>query len=213
MASLLQEALVDSGYEVTLAANGVEGLSRAEGHDLLVVDVMMPKMDGFEMVKKLRQNGFRRPVLFVTAKDQFDDRVKGLDLGGDDYIVKPFPLAEFLARVRAHIRRDRFSLDVLEFADIQLDARARLVRRKNFPVDLSSTEFQILEVFMRSPGEVISKLDLLKKVWNETEYRDENIVEVYMNHLRNKLERFGCTRVLHTLRGRGYVLAEEPKDF
>lgn len=206
MSSLLYQALTESGYEVSVAENGEIGLNKAPGHDLLIVDVMMPILNGFAMVKQLRQGGTTTPVLFLTAKDTADDQVTGLDLGGDDYLVKPFPLSVLLARTRALLRRTQADRDEIRIADVVLFRRQRRVERAGRALFLSNTEFALLELFLLHPSEILSKATLLKEVWNDDGERDDNVVEVYINYLRTKLEVHGQSRLLHTVRGRGYVL-------
>ncbi|MFZ4508144.1 MAG: response regulator transcription factor [Fimbriimonas sp.] len=206
MSDLLEQALRESGFEVAVAANGEEGLALAPDCAVMIVDVMMPVMDGFEMVRQLRQGGNPVPVLFLTAKDGALDLVEGLDLGGDDYLVKPFRLVELLARLRALIRRSMAGQDVLQFGDLWLDRRSRQVRRGERWIYLSTTEFSLLEFFMLHPKTVLTKALILKEIWHEDSYRDDNIVEVYMNYLRSKLEMLNQSRLIHTLRGKGYVL-------
>ncbi len=206
MSRLLEQALQESGFDVSVAPNGSEGLKRARGHDLLIVDVMMPEMNGFEMVRQLRGSAEMIPVLFLTARGGLDDQVKGLDLGGDDYLVKPFVLEELLARLRALLRRSRANQDVLEYDDLLMDTRLRSVKRNDRWIDLSRTEFALLETFMLNPGIVLSKPRLFELVWHEDNPRDPNLIEVYMNYLRTKLEAMGRPRLIHTVRGKGYVL-------
>ncbi len=206
MAGLLEQALRESDFEVSLASNGREGLRLAASQDVLVVDVMMPFMNGFEMVRQLRSSGVRVPALFLTARDAVADRVRGLEIGGDDYLLKPFALDELIARIRALVRRARESHDVLEYADLWLDRRDRKVRRGEEWLFLSNTEFAVLEAFMLSPEIPLSKASLLRDVWHEGSGRDDNIVEVYVGYLRQKTEFMGRPRLLHTVRGTGYVL-------
>jgi len=206
MSELLEQALQESGFDVSLASNGREGLRLAAECHLIVVDVMMPVMNGFEMVRQLRTSGVRVPVLFLTARDAVADRVRGLEMGGDDYLLKPFALSELIARVRALIRRAREAADVLEYADLWLDRRDRKVRRGEEWLYLSNTEFAVLEAFMLSPEVPLSKASLLRDVWHEDAVRDDNIVEVYVSYLRQKSEFMGRPRLLHTVRGIGYVL-------
>ncbi|CAN5393760.1 response regulator transcription factor [soil metagenome] len=206
MAGLLEQALRESGFEVVVASNGRDGLSLAVDRDALIVDVMMPVMNGFEMVRQLRSSGSRVPVLFLTAKDAVADRVKGLEIGGDDYLLKPFALEELLARVRALLRRARDTQDVLEYADLWLDRRERKARRGDEWLFLSNTEFALLETFLLSPETPLPKTTLLREVWHDDAARDDNIVEVYVSYLRSKTEARGRTRLLHTVRGAGYIL-------
>jgi two-component system, OmpR family, response regulator MprA len=206
MSQLLEQALEESGYAVSVAENGREGLKKAPEHDLLIVDVMMPVLNGFDMVRELRELGNKTPVLFLTAKDAVSDRVKGLDLGGDDYLMKPFKLEELLARVRALLRRSSIGQDTLEFADLWMDRRARKVRRGDRWLYLSNTEFSLLEQLLLHRGEPVSKQTLLREVWNDDSARDENVVEVYINYLRSKMEVLGMPRLVQTVRGKGYIL-------
>lgn len=206
MCALLDQAFRESGFDVTLAANGREGLRLAPNHDVLVVDVMMPVMNGFEMVRALRTISNQTPVLFLTAKDAIADRVTGLQIGADDYLLKPFALEELLARVHALLRRARAARDVLEYADLWLDRRERQARRGDDWLFLSNTEFTLLETFLLTPERPLPKAALLRDVWHDSVARDDNIVEVYVSYLRTKLEIKGRARLLHTVRGQGYVL-------
>ena len=211
MSGLLAQALGESGFDVTRAEDGRAGLRLAPACDVAVVDVMMPFMNGFEMVRQLRTSGSRVPVLFLTARDAVADRVRGLELGGDDYLLKPFALDELVARLRALVRRAREAHDVLEYDDLWLDRRERKARRGTDWLFLSKTEFAVLEAFMLHPGTPLAKASLLRDVWHEDAARDDNIVEVYVSYLRQKTEFLGKPRLLHTVRGTGYVLeAREP---
>ena len=184
----------------------------AADQDALIVDVMMPNMSGFQMVRDLREGGSTVPVLFLTAKDSVSDRVTGLDLGGDDYLVKPFKLDELFARVRALIRRAHTNSEVLTYADLWINLRTRKARRGQRWLYLSNTEFAILELFMRQPGTILSKENFLQEIWNDSDNRDNNVVEVFMRYLRIKLETMGDTRLIHTVRGRGYLLEARPEQ-
>lgn len=207
MAELLLQGLSERGYSCAVAPNGAAGLKVASEFDLLLVDVMMPVMNGFVMVEKLREQGLRMPIIYLTAKDTTKDIVRGLEVGADDYLVKPFKFDELLARVMAALRRARDSSQVLVWHDISLDSAKRTVRRDGNEIFLSTTEFALLEVFMRRPETVLSKALLLEEVWNDDGYRDENIVETYVTYLRRKTEARNAPRVIQTVRGRGYVLA------
>lgn len=206
MAQLLVQALTESGFQCVSAFNGAEGLKVARNADLLLVDVMMPLMDGFTMVETLRKEGVRTPVIYLTAKDQTRDIVRGLEVGGDDYLIKPFKLEELIARIKAALRRSRDTSQVLQWHDLKLDTNSRNAFRGEHELFLSGTEFMLLELFLRQPEEVLSKRVILQKVWADDGYRDENIVELYINYLRKKTEARNCTRVIHTVRGKGYVL-------
>ncbi|MDX6225582.1 MAG: two-component system, OmpR family, response regulator, partial [Frankiales bacterium] len=201
------------GFEVVTAASGHEAIkvAKAEQPDLLVLDVMLPGLDGFEVTRRLRNDGMRAPVLFLTAKDATEDKVTGLTLGGDDYVTKPFSLEEVVARIRAVLRRhkDRQSSAPVEsrlrFLDIELDEDTHEVWRAGEPIALSPTEFKLLRYFMENPGRVLSKAQILDHVWHYDFGGEANVVESYVSYLRKKVDTFD-PRLLHTLRGVGYVL-------
>jgi two-component system response regulator MprA len=206
MSRLLVQALSESGFQVSVAENGRDGLKFAPDFDVLIVDVMMPHLNGFEMVRQLRDQGNRVPVLFLTARDSTSDRVKGLDLGGDDYLVKPFDLDELLARIRALLRRLVEHQDVLAISDVWMDVHSRKVRRGEAWLHLSNTEFALLKLFLTRQGEQVSKDEIYRELWNEEAGRDPNLVQVYINFLRGKLEAGGKPRVIFTVHGLGYIL-------
>lgn len=214
MARLLEQALRESGYVVTVAENGRQGLAVAEQADLVIADVMMPSMNGFEMVRQMRARCLRIPVLMLTARDSVDDRVKGLDLGADDYLVKPFKLSELLARVRALLRRIKEPDEIVELGDLVVDTQTHKVRRGAANIYLSNTEYALLMLLLRHAGRVVSKQVILKEVWDDSSGgRDFNVVEVYIKYLRNKLEMMGRTRLVHTVRGVGYMISDgEPES-
>ena len=205
MRRLLKQALEESGFAVVTACNGKEGLSSYLGCDLLIVDIMMPVMSGFTMVQKLRESGVLIPVLFLTAKDSVESLVSGLNLGGDDYLVKPFRLAELVARVNALVRRSRAGLDLLKAGDIEIDRRRRQASRSGRDLFLSNTELALLECFILHQNHVLSKNFLLREIWKTDEKSNDNIVEVYVNYLRSKMETHGRPRLIQTVRGKGYV--------
>ena len=207
MARLLVLALTESGYTCESAPDGEQGLRASSRADLILADVMMPVMNGFAMVKELRARGCPTPVIFLTAKDQTRDVVEGLHTGGDDYLVKPFKLEELLARVNAALRRARDTSATLAWHDLELNRLKRSASRGGREIQLSSTEFALLELLMRREGTVLSKAAILRDVWRDDGYRDENIVELYVNYLRKKVEAHGGSRVIQTVRGHGYVLA------
>jgi two-component system OmpR family response regulator len=206
MREILVQALTEEGFVCGEAANGKDGLKLAEGYDLVLVDVMMPVMNGFVMIEKLRERGSRIPAIYLTAKDTTKDLVHGLNIGGDDYLVKPFKLDELIARVRAALRRSRDLSQVLRWHDFTLDCLKRTAFRGEVEIFLSATEFSLLEFFMRRPEMVLSKSLILEEVWHDEGYRDENIVETYVSYLRRKCEAHGSPRIIQTVRGRGYVL-------
>ena len=206
MAQLLAHALSEQGYLCEIASNGADGLKRALNYDLLLVDVMMPVMNGFVMVEKLRAAGSQVPVIYLTAKDTTSDLVHGFEIGADDYLVKPFILDELLARTKAALRRARDMSQVLKWEEISLDCIKRSACRGHVELFLSPTEFSMMEYFLRWPELVLSKSMILEEVWHDEGYRVENIVETYIMYLRRKTESHGGSRVIHTVRGRGYVL-------
>jgi DNA-binding response OmpR family regulator len=209
MADILRQVLDESGYGVTVAYHGQEALTKLRHgeFDLVLLDVMLPGMDGFEVLRHARAENILTPVLFLTAKDKTQDRVEGLDLGADDYVTKPFQLAELLARVRARVRRSDDTRMVLECGDLQIDLRTRQAQRGKRHLYLSATEFAVLELLMRNTGQPVSKAQILEHVWHDDASRDDNVVEVYMNYLRNKVERDDLPKLLHTQRGKGYVIS------
>jgi two-component system OmpR family response regulator len=209
MASLIQRGLVGEGLAADVAASGEDGLWLAESHDYdaIVLDVMLPGIDGFETCRRLRAAGVWAPVLMLTARDAVEDRVAGLDKGADDYLVKPFAFAELLARLRALARRGTEERpNVLQVGDLTLDPAARLVRRGDEEIRLSAKEFSLLETFMRRPGEVLSRLHLLEHAWDFAYENRSNVVDVYIRHLRRKIDEPFGRRSLETVRGAGYRL-------
>ncbi len=212
MAEVLVQALGEAGFECQSAANGKEGLVLGRKADLLLVDVMMPLMDGFTMVETLRREGIEIPVVYLTAKDQTSDIVQGLEVGGDDYIIKPFKLDELLARIKAALRRSRDTSHVRRWQDVKLDMHSRCAYRGEHELFLSSTEFMLLQLFLNRAGEGLSKRFILRKVWADEGYRKESIVELYVGYLRKKTEAWGGERIIHTIRGEGYVLKSEKAE-
>jgi two-component system response regulator MprA len=198
---------------VTLAADGEEALDQLASHpaDAVILDVMMPKLDGLEVCRRLRQGGDRTPVLMLTARDAIDDRVEGLDVGADDYLVKPFALRELQARLRALLRRSGDGTgegEVLRYGDLSLDPVAHEVRRDERVVELSKTEFLLLELFLRHPRQVLTRTTIFENVWGYDFGPTSNALGVYMGYLRRKTEEGGESRLLHTVRGVGYVLRD-----
>ena len=210
---LLSASLRFSGFEVDTAADGQAALESARrfGPDLILLDVMMPGLDGFDVLRSLRGGGSRTPVLFLTARDAPEDKVTGLTLGGDDYVTKPFSLEEVLARIRAMLRRTGAGdtgvarSGRLSLADVELDEDSHEVWKAGEPVQLSPTEFKLLRYFLQNPGRVLSKAQILDHVWQYDFGGDANVVESYVSYLRKKVDTTE-PRLLHTLRGVGYVL-------
>jgi two-component system response regulator MprA len=207
----LSRALALERYEVELAADGAEALDRlaAAPPDAIVLDVAMPGIDGLEVCRRLRRAGDRTPVLMLTARDAIDDRVEGLDAGADDYLVKPFALRELQARLRALLRRTDRGPEPLRCADIVLDPGAHEVWRGDRRIDLSRTEFSLLELFMRHPRQVLTRSQIFEAVWGYDLGATSNTLGVYIGYLRRKTEDGGEPRLVHTVRGVGYVLREE----
>ena len=207
----LERALGLDRYDVRTAADGRAALDHLVDHrvDAIVLDVSMPGVDGLEVCRRLRAAGDRTPVLMLTARDAIDDRVAGLDAGADDYLVKPFALKELKARLRALLRRTDAAGAPLRFADLELDPSAREVRRAGHRVELSRTEFSLLELFLEHPRQVLTRSAIFERVWGYDFGATSNALGVYVGYLRRKTEAGGKPRLLHTVRGVGYVLREE----
>jgi two-component system, OmpR family, response regulator len=208
---LLSASLRFAGFDVAAATNGAQAVAAAREArpDLMVLDVMLPDLDGFEVIRRLREGGVRTPVVFLTARDATDDKIRGLTLGGDDYVTKPFSLEELTARIRAVLRRSALdqpgSNPVLSFADLELDEESHEVRRAGRLVSLSPTEFKLLRYLLLNSGRVLSKAQILDHVWQYDFRGDDSIVESYISYLRRKVDTTE-PRLIHTLRGVGYVL-------
>jgi two-component system response regulator MprA len=213
--SMLRRGLAFEGYLVTTAANGLEGLKQmlVTEPQLIILDVMMPHIDGWEVVRRIRESGSEVPILMLTAKDDISDRVKGLDLGADDYLVKPFALEELLARVRVLLRRRTERPEQmnnrLSFEDTILDLDTREVFRGEKLIELTTKEFDLLHLFMQNPKRVLSRDIIMEKIWGYDYSGESNVLEVYIALLRQKTEEFGHKRLIQTVRGAGYVLRGE----
>ena len=214
----LRRSLEFNGYDVALAGDGAEALASIAGiaPDAIVMDVMMPRLDGIETTKALRSAGNDLPILVLTARDSVGDRVEGLDAGADDYLTKPFALEELLARLRALLRRthvdhdgdDDLAAEELSFSDLTLNPATREVRRAGRSIDLTRTEFALLEMFLRRPRRVLDRSFILEEVWGYDFPTTANSLEVYVGYLRRKTEAEGESRLIHTVRGVGYVLKD-----
>jgi two-component system response regulator MprA len=208
----LRRALELEGYEIELAADGSEALYRLEGSeepDAMILDVLMPGVDGLEVCRRLRGSGSKLAVLMLTARTEVEDRVAGLDAGADDYVTKPFALEELLARVRALLRRTSDEEgDVVRFANLELDPTTREVTRGGRPIELTRTEFSLLELFMRNPRQVLTRTIIFERVWGYDFGYASNSLDVYIGYLRRKTEADGEPRLIHTVRGVGYALRE-----
>lgn len=211
LARFIELELSSEGYDISVAHDGLTGLTMAREAppDLLILDWMMPGMTGLEVCRRLRATGSKIPVILLTAKDEVSDRVAGLDAGADDYVVKPFSIEELLARVRAHLRRNHEeNPDMLQFDDLTLNRRTREVFRNGRTIELTAKEFDLLDYLISHPRQVITRDQILEKVWGYDFMGDSNIIEVYVRYLRLKLEEKGERRLIQTVRGVGYVLRD-----
>lgn len=217
IASAVRRGLAFEGYRVQVAESGTQALDLARDSmpDLIVLDIMLPGLDGIEVARRLRAAGEDVPILMLTAKDDVVDRVAGLDAGGDDYLVKPFAFEELLARVRALLRRserrgeDAIPGEVLEFGDLRLDSTTRFAHRGERRIELTTREFDLLMLFMRHPNQVLPRDMIMERVWGYDFFGESNVLEVYVKNLRRLLEADGEPRLLQTVRGAGYVLRRE----
>ena len=209
VANFIKQGLEEEGYAVDHAADGASGLQMAlEGlHDVIVLDVMLPKLDGLSVLQQLRQETITTPVLLLTVRATIEDKVLGLDAGADDYLTKPFAFEEFVARVRALLRRRAETAPpILQVADLALDPARRVVSRGDQKIDLTPREFTLLDYFMRNPGRVLSRTMIANRVWDYTFDSTTNVIDVYVNYLRKKIDTGHDTKLLHTVRGVGYVM-------
>jgi DNA-binding response OmpR family regulator len=211
LAEFVSQELTLEGYQVTIANNGVEGLSiaRESKPDLLILDWMLPGISGLDVCMRLRRTGIQVPIIMLTAKDEIPDRVMGLNSGADDYVTKPFSMEELLARINARLRRTQIiELDQLEFEDVRLNLLTREVYRGSQLIELTAKEFDLLEFLLRHPRQVMTRDQILETVWGYDFMGESNIIEVYIRALRLKLENSTSKRIIHTIRGVGYVLRE-----
>lgn len=214
ISQVLRRALAYDGYSVDVAHNGNDALQKTieRPPDVVILDLMMPGMSGLEVCDRLRKSGNQVPILILTAKDAIADRVAGLDMGADDYLVKPVDLTEFQARVRALLRRrNPEQTEVLRFADLELDTGTRVAHRGARAIELSTTEYELLALFLRRPRQVLTRDIIMDRVWGYDFEGESNVLEVYIGYLRSKLEDKGEPRLIHTVRGAGYVLREKPE--
>ncbi len=211
LARFLELELSSEGYRVSVAHDGMAGLTlaRESAFDLAILDWMLPELTGVELCRRLRTTGNKIPVILLTARDEVGDRVTGLDAGADDYVVKPFSIEELLARIRAHLRRNSEpDSDLIQFEDLSLNRRTRRVLRGHRAIELTVKEFDLLEYLLSHPRQVFTREQILEKVWGYDFVGDSNVIEVYIRYLRLKLEENNEKRLLHTVRGVGYVLRE-----
>jgi DNA-binding response OmpR family regulator len=211
LARFIELELGSEGYRVSVAHDGMTGLSlaRESQPDLAILDWMMPGLTGVELCRRLRATGIKVPVILLTARDEVEDRVMGLDAGADDYLVKPFSIEELLARIRAHLRRTQETdVDLLQFEDLSLNRRTREVHRGTRSIELTAKEFDLLQYLMSHPRQVFTRDQILENIWGYDFIGDSNIIEVYVRYLRLKLEQDSEKRLIHTARGVGYSLRE-----
>jgi DNA-binding response OmpR family regulator len=209
IARVVEQALAEAGHQVDIAYDGLDGLERAEAgvYDLVILDVMLPEMDGLAVARDLRRQRVRTPILMLTARDAIADRVRGLDSGADDYLIKPFALEELLARVRALGRRAGDGADsVLEVGDLRLDTERHEVARDDRPIELTAKEFDLLAYLMRNAGRVLSKDQITDHVWGYDAQATSNVVEIYVHYLRDKIDRGFPRPLIRTVRGVGYTI-------
>ena len=213
ISAYVKRGLEEQGYAVDAAYTGTEALDFADAapYDLILLDILLPEMDGFAVCRELRRKGNRTPVLMLTARDAIDDRVAGLDAGADDYLVKPFALKELLARLRALNRRgtDIPKSPILQLADLTLDTLTRRVKRSNKTIELAAKEYAVLECLLREPDRVLTRTQIAEHVWNYDVYNQSNIVDVYIRNLRRKIDDGFEIKLIHTVRGAGYRLSVE----
>ncbi|NOS36157.1 MAG: response regulator [Deltaproteobacteria bacterium] len=211
VAGFIKRGLVEESYAVDVAYDGEQGQHLAESneYDVILLDIMLPKKSGIEILRELRGKSIKTPVLLLTARDSVDDRVEGLDCGADDYLTKPFAFAELIARVRALMRRGEQGLSILQFSDLSLDPATRRAKRGEREIELTVKEYALLEYFLRNPNRVLTRTMIAEHVWDHTFDSETNVVDVYLNHLRNKIDKDEEVKLLHTVRGVGYVLRDE----
>lgn len=211
LARFVQKGLTEESFVVDVARDGEDGLERARrtAYDLVILDLMLPRMDGFAVCRELRTLGSETPILILSARSVVEDRVKGLELGADDYLTKPFAYSELSARVRALLRRRQpAAMLMLKVADLTLDPITRAVKRGERRVDLTQKEFALLDYLMRHAGQVVTRTMIAEQVWGFNWDRLTNVIDVYINHLRNKIEVASESRLIHAVRGAGYVIRE-----
>jgi DNA-binding response OmpR family regulator len=212
LANILKKGLKENSFTVELSFDGEEGLYMAETYpyDAVILDIMLPKMDGFAIMDRLRAKKINVPVLMLTAKGELGDRIKGLNIGADDYITKPFEFSELLARLKAVIRRNKGTASsIIEIADLTIDTHSRTVKRAKKGIKLSAKEYNIIEYLALNKGRVISRTELTEHIYDSDFDLDSNIIDVYINYLRNKIDKDFGKPLIHTLRGSGYMLKED----
>jgi len=212
VAHFIQKGLKEEGHAVDVAYDGAEGefLAEVNEYDLMILDLMLPKKNGVTVCREIRDRGIVTPVLMLTARDSIEDKVRGLDAGADDYLTKPFVFDELLARVRALLRRrSDVKTPILKIADLELDPMSRRVLRSGKPMRLTTKEYALLEYMMRNPGKVLSRTLIGEHVWDMNFDPESNVIDVYVSHLRSKVDKDHDVSLIHTMRGRGYMLSDE----
>ncbi len=212
VAAFIQKGLTEESFEVDVTANGNEAIEMIskKPYDLIVLDIMIPGKDGVEVCRHIRKQGILVPVIMLTGKDTIDDKIKGLDAGADDYLCKPFSFSELIARIRALLRRDNeYKGIVLRVADLEFDLLSRRVNRAGKVVQLTGKEYALLEFLMRNKGRVVSELEIVENVWDMSYDPVTNVVNVYIHHLRNKMDRGFSKKLIYTVRGKGYIMKDE----
>lgn len=214
VSSYLKRALEEQGYAVDVARTGQEALDWVAivDFDLIVLDIMLPEVDGLTVCRQVRSQGSQAAILMLTARETVDDRVAGLDAGADDYLVKPFELRELLARLRALTRRHTVKSVVLQVADLSLDTRTRVVQRGTTLIKLTAKEYAVLECLMREPNRVLTRTQIAESIWNYDVYNQSNVVDVYIRNLRRKIDDPFEAKLIHTVRGAGYRLSDQDRD-
>ncbi len=210
VAGFIKRGLEQEGYIVDLAVDGMEGeeYATSRSYDMIILDIMLPKKDGLEVLKVVKEDGIKAPVILLTARDSVEDRVRGLNLGADDYLTKPFAFEELLARVRALLRRgsSKVASSVIEYEGLALDSMTRKASRDGKEIELTLKEYSLLEYLLRNPERVLSRTLIAENVWHQGFDSETNVVDVYINHLRNKVDKDPVKKLIHTVRGVGYVI-------
>jgi len=211
VAAFVKRGLEQESYAVDVCNDGIEGQHYAEinNYDAIILDIMLPKKSGLDVLKDIKAAGVKAPVLLLTARDTIDDRVKGLNLGADDYLTKPFAFEELLARIRVLLRRGVYGTPVLKFADLTLDPASRKAKRGDTEVELTVKEYALLEYLLRNPNRVLTRTLIAEHVWDQSFDSETNVVDVYINHLRAKIDKDFPVKLIHTIRGVGYVMKDE----
>lgn len=208
VSAFIKRGLGQEGYAIDIASDGMEGqeLAEANKYDAIILDIMLPKKSGLEVLKDIKDRGVEAPVLLLTARDTVEDRVSGLNLGADDYLTKPFAFEELVARVKALLRRGGSGSSVLQYEDLSLDPMTRKATKGDEEIELTLKEYALLEYFLRNPERVLSRAVIAEHVWDQNFDSETNVVDVYINHLRNKVDIDQSKKLIHTVRGVGYVL-------